>query len=285
MQSLWMLAASLFFAFMGMFIKLASSQHNLGEIVLFRGIPSIIFIVLYAVYHRLPLLGNNLKTHARRNLSGITSMWLGFYSTTHLPLGTASTLIYTSPLFIAAILLYQGYFLGILRLQWLRFGALVLGFIGVLFIFNPLTENGLNQLALLAGLLGGMMAAVAYMTVRSLGQLGEPEWRTVMLFSASVVFSGGISLLFFGMSTFNLQSSLYLLGVGLFGLGGQLCMTRSFSRGSTSLTATLQYSGIIFSATLGYWMWGETIDAMGFFGILLVSLSGLAATLYTRQKG
>ena len=40
MQSLWMLAASFFFAIMGMFIKLSSSYHNLGEIVLFRGLPS-----------------------------------------------------------------------------------------------------------------------------------------------------------------------------------------------------------------------------------------------------
>ena len=284
MQSLWMLAASLFFAIMGMFIKLSSSYHNLGEIVLFRGLPSVIFILGYALRKQLPLFGHNLKTHARRNMVGITSMWMGFYGTTHLPLGTATTLNYTSPLFIAIFLLYQSYFPGILRTQWLRFGAIILGFIGVLCIFNPFVETGLNHTALLIALLGGMMGALAYMTVRSLGRMGEPEWRTVMLFSCSVVLSGLLGIALLGLSHYNLRSTLYLIGIGLAGMGGQLCMTRAFSRGSATLTATLQYTTIIFSATFGYLIWGETIDLMGFIGIALVIASGLAATLYARKN-
>ena len=283
MQSLWMLAASFFFAIMGMFIKLSSSYHNLGEIVLFRGLPSVIFILGYALRNQLPLFGHNLKTHARRNMVGITSMWIGFYGTTHLPLSTATTLNYTSPLFIAIFLLYQGYFPGILRTQWLRFGAIILGFIGVLCIFNPFVESDLNHMALLIALLGGMMGALAYMTVRSLGRMGEPEWRTVMLFSCSVVISGLLGVALLGISHYSLRSTLYLIGIGLAGMGGQLCMTRAFSRGSATLTATLQYTTIIFSATFGYLIWGETIDLMGFIGIALVVASGLAATLYTRK--
>ena len=283
MQSLWMLAASFFFAIMGMFIKLSSSYHNLGEIVLFRGLPSVIFILGYALRNQLPLFGHNLKTHARRNMVGITSMWMGFYGTTHLPLGTATTLNYTSPLFIAIFLLYQSYFPGILRTQWLRFGAIILGFIGVLCIFNPFVETGLNHTALLIALLGGMMGALAYMTVRSLGRMGEPEWRTVMLFSCSVVLSGLIGITLLGLSHYSLRSTLYLIGIGLAGMGGQLCMTRAFSRGSATLTATLQSTTIIFSATFGYLIWGETIDLMGFIGIALVVASGLAATLYARK--
>ena len=284
MQSLWMLAASLFFATMGMFIKLSSSYHNLGEIVLFRGLPSVIFILAYALHKQLPLLGHNLKTHARRNIVGIISMWMGFYGTTHLPLSTATTLNYTSPLFIAIFLLYQGYFPGILRAQWLRFSAIILGFIGVLFIFNPFAETNLNHTALLVALLGGMMGALAFMTVRSLGRMGEPEWRTVMLFSCSVVLSGLLGVALLGISNYSLHSTLYLIGIGLAGMGGQLCMTRAFSRGSTTLTATLQYTTIIFSATFGYFIWNETIDLMGFIGIALVVASGLAATLYTRRN-
>ena len=284
MQSLWMLAASFFFAVMGMFIKLSSTYHNLGEIVLFRGLPSVILIVAYAVHNRLPLFGNNLKTHARRNLVGITSMWMGFYGTTHLPLGTATTLNYTSPLFIAIFLLYQGYFPGIFRQQWLRFGAIVLGFIGVLCIFNPFAESNLNHTALFVSLLGGMMGALAYMTVRSLGRMGEPEWRTVMLFSCSVVLSGLVGVTVLGLSHYTWHSTLYLIGIGLAGMGGQLCMTRAFSRGSATLTATLQYSTIIFSAAFGYWVWAETIDLTGLIGIVLVVFSGLAATLYARKN-
>lgn len=283
MQSLWMLAASFFFALMGMFIKLAGTQHNLGEIVFFRGVPSVLAIGFFALYHHYPLLGDQLKTHARRNISGVTSMWLGAYSTTLLPLGTASTLKYTSPLFIAAALLFQSYYPGILRQQWLRFGALGLGFIGVLLICNPFVDNGLHSGALFAALMSGLMGATAYLTVRSLGKLGEPEWRTVLLFSTSVLLTGAVGVGLLGISSYTWTSFGYLMGIGLSGLFGQLCMTRAFSRGSATLAATLQYSGIIFSAMLGYWIWLETVDTIGFMGISLVIISGLAATWYVRN--
>lgn len=284
MQSLWMLAASVFFALMGMFIKLASGQHSLSEIVLFRGLPSVALIAGYAFYQRLSLLGSHLKVHARRNLSGICSMWLGFYSLMLLPQGTASALKYTSPLFIAIAMIYVGYFPGIFRAQWLRFGAIFLGFIGVLLVFNPMVDNGLNKWALFLGLVSGFMGATAYLTVRSLGKIGEPEWRTVLLFSCTVVITGALGVAITGWSNFTFTSCLYLLGVGLSGFGGQICMTRAFGRGSATLSAVLQYSGIIFSAILGYLVWGETIDGAGMIGIAFIIVSGLAATLHVQRS-
>jgi S-adenosylmethionine uptake transporter len=128
------------------------------------------------------------------------------------------------------------------------------------------------------------MGATAYMTVRSLGRIGEPEWRTVLLFSSSVVITGLAGVTILGISDYTLTSSLYLLGVGLSGLGGQLSMTRAFSRGSTTLSATLQYTGIIFSSLIGYQIWGETLNHIGALGMILVIVSGVAATLYARQR-
>ena len=284
MQSLWMLAASFFFALMGMFVKLASAQHNLGEIVLFRGLPSMLFIAAYAYHQGFSMFGRHIDIHARRNISGMGSMWLGFYATTQLPLGTASTLIYTSPLFIALAMLYRTYFPGILRQQWLRFGAIVLGFVGVLMIFNPFAHNAFQPFALLCALAAGFFAATAYMTVKALGQLGEPEWRTVLLFSCSVVITGSVGVLVLGWSTFTWLSTAKLIGIGVAGMGGQLCMTRAFSRGSTTLTATLQYAGILFSSIIGYYLWDDRLSALAWLGMALVVISGLAATIYVRQN-
>ena len=282
MQSLWMLAASFFFSLMGVSIKFASNQHNLAEIVLARGIPSVLLLAGFALYRGRELFGNHLRVHAIRNLSGVISMWMGFYAMLHLPLGLATTLNYTSPLFIAAFMLYIGYYSGILREQWLRFGAVVLGFIGVLFIFNPFTETQLNHFAILVGLLCGALAAVAYMSVRSLGQLGEPEWRTVMLFSMSITATGVIGMMILGFSPSpTWQSVLALLGIGSFGMIAQLCMTRAFGSGHPVLTATLQYSTIIFSTIWGELFWREHISLSGFIGMALVMIAGLSATLYS----
>ena len=282
MQSLWMLAASFFFSLMGVSIKLASAHHNLAEIVLARGIPSVLFLSGFALYRGLDLWGRHLRVHAVRNVSGVTSMWMGFYSMLHLPLGLATTLNYTSPLFLAAFVLYTGYFAGIFREQWLRFGAVILGFVGVMLIFNPFSETQLNHFAILVGLACGALAAVAYMTVRSLGQLGEPEWRTVMLFSMSITITGiiGVALLGFSAGT-SWQSWLALLGIGIFGMFAQLCMTRAFGSGHPMLTATLQYSTIIFATFWGEWFWSERISLSGFLGMTLIIIAGLTATLYS----
>lgn len=282
MQSLWMLAASFFFSLMGICIKYASARHNLGEIIMFRGVPSVLLLGGYALYRGQSLLGKHLRTHAVRNVSGVTSMWLGFYGMTHLPLGVSTTLNYTSPLFIAIALLYSGYYVGILREQWLRFGAIALGFVGVLLIFNPFAETGLNHFAMLMGLAGGAFGALAYMTVRSLGQLGEPEWRTVMLFSVSVILSGILGVGVLGFSpVYTWGSIATLAGVGVFGMVAQLCMTRAFGHGHASLSATLQYTTILFATVWGEIFWHERVGISGFLGMALVIAAGLAATLYS----
>ncbi len=282
MQSLWMLSASFFFSLMGICIKLASAHHNLGEIIMFRGVPSVLLLGGYALWQGQSLLGQNLRTHAVRNASGVTSMWLGFYGMTHLPLGMATTLNYSSPLFIAIALLYSGYYVGILREQWLRFGAIVLGFVGVLLIFNPMGEAGWSRFAVLVGLAGGAFGAMAYLTVRNLGRLGEPEWRTVMLFSVSVILSGVVGVSFMGFSAhYSIASMLQLAGVGVFGMIAQLCMTRAFGHGHASLSATLQYTTILFATLWGELIWHERIDLMGLLGMILVIAAGLSATLYS----
>lgn len=285
MQSLWMLGAALFFSLMGVCIKLASAHHNLAEIIMFRGVPSVILLCIFAWLRGQSLLGNHLRTHAVRNASGVTSMWMGFYGMTHLPLGLATTLNYSSPLFIAAALLYSGYYAGIFRDQWVRFGAIVLGFAGVVLIFNPWAHSGWSRWAVLIGLLGGAFGAMAYLTVRTLGRLGEPEWRTVLLFSVSVIISGVIGVQFMGMSeTYSVRSVIELAGVGVFGMVAQLCMTRAFGQGQASLSATLQYTTIIFAVIWGELFWGERIDFSGVLGMVLVIVAGIAATLYSLKE-
>ena len=132
------------------------------------------------------------------------------------------------------------------------------------------------------GLCGGAFGAMAYLTVRNLGQLGEPEWRTVMLFSVSVILSGVVGVAVLGFSPhYTLTSVLALAGVGLFGMIAQLCMTRAFGQGHATLTATLQYTTIIFATIWGELFWGERINIMGFLGMFLVIVAGLSATLYS----
>ncbi len=281
MQSLWMLLACAMFAAMGACVKIAFDYGaTLPEIVLFRGIPSVLFLLVWARVSRRSLRPISWRLHLWRNVSGIASMWLGFYALAHLSLSTAISLNYTAPLFIAGWMLVWG---GSQR-DPVRIVAVVFGFLGVVGVLRPSVEHD-HWLAATLGLGAGALAAVAMMQIRELGRVGEPEWRTVLFFSTGVCLSslGGFALE--GRAPLGVTSVLALVGLGVLGMVGQLAMTRAFGLGSTLLTAALQYVTIIFAAVLGIVFWGDVPDPIAWAGMALIIASGLLSIWRTYSEG
>lgn len=280
MQSLWMLLASAMFAMMGACVKVASDHGaSLPLVVLFRGVPSVVLIFVWARLTNRTLRPSSWKLHLWRNVAGISSMWLGFYAISHLPLSTAISLNYTAPLFIAGWMLGWG---GTQR-DIVRIIAVLAGFLGVLAILRPSIGEE-HLFAAFAGLGAGSLSAVAMMQIRQLGRLGEAEWRTVFIFSCCVVLVSTAALLFHGWVNVTVQALLALVGVGLAGLVGQLAMTRAFGMGSALLTAALQYTTIIFAALLGIAFWDDIPDLIAWGGIMLIVASGLLSIWRTYSE-
>lgn len=282
MQSLWMLVACAMFALMGALVKVAADyEASMPQIILFRGLPSVLLLLMWALYHKKSVRPLSWKTHLMRNGFGVGSMWLGFTALSMLPLSTAISLNYTAPLFIGGWMLFFG---GTQR-DPVRIMAVLLGFLGVLAILRPsINENDLPYA--LVGLCAGAFSAVAMMQVRQLGRMGEPEWRTVLLFSCFVCLTGLVALAFLGWPALEWQAYVALGGVGLSGLLGQLTMTRAFGLGSTLLTAVLQYSTIIFAAGLGVVFWSDIPDSIAWGGMVLIITSGLISAwrTYTEDR-
>jgi S-adenosylmethionine uptake transporter len=280
MQSLWMLLASLMFAAMGACIKVtADLGATLPHVVLFRGMPSVLLIGLWALATRRRLRPQSWKLHFLRNGFGVTSMWLGFFAISHLPLSTAISLNYTAPLFIAGWMLVRG---GSQR-DPVRIVAVLAGFLGVLAVLRPNIADD-QLLAAAIGLTAGAMSAVAMMQIRQLGRVGEAEWRTVFLFSCFVCITSIAGFGLLGWQALDPEAWLTLVGVGVFGLVGQLAMTRAFGQGSALLTAALQYSTIIFAAVLGIVFWNEVPDVVAWAGMAFIIASGLLSTWRTYSE-
>lgn len=280
MQSLWMLLASIMFAAMGACVKVASDLGaSLPLVVLFRAIPSIVLILVWTRIARRTLRPNSWKLHFWRNLSGVTSMWLGFYAISNLPLSTAVSLNYTAPLFIAGWMLGWG---GTQR-DPVRILAVLAGFVGVVAVLRPSISHD-QWLAAALGLSAGAMGAIAMMQIRQLGRVGEPEWRTVFIFSCCVCASSLVALAISGWNNVTVYAWLALSGVGTFGLVGQLAMTRAFGLGSALLTAALQYTTIIFAAILGIVFWDDMPDILAWGGMALIIASGLLSVWRTYSE-
>jgi len=280
MQAAWMVAASLLFALMSVCIKYASPYFGPLEIVCYRGAIGIVFMWAVMRSQKVSLRTTVPMMHVWRNVIGVSALVAWFYAIAHLPLATAMTLNYMSGVWVAAFLIGGTLLLG--RLSDVhRQGPLVLavmaGFAGVVMMLRPTLEQ--NQLfAGLIGLMSGLMSALAYIQVAALGRVGEPEARTVFYFCVGAALAGGIGMQFFDTHPLSTPKALWLLAVGILGALGQLCMTRAYTRGATMVVANLQYSGIIFAALFGMFLFSDQIPPIGWLGMATIIASGMTAT-------
>lgn len=265
------------FAVMGACVKVAADfGASLPQIVFFRGFPSVLLILVWAGWTGRKLRPPSWKLHFWRVVAGAAAMWLFFYALSRLSLPMAVSLNYTSPLFIAGWLLVSGS----TRRDGLRVLAVALGFLGVVGVLRPSIGEG-QLLAGLLGLASGALAAVAMLQIRQLGRVGEPEWRTVLIFSGCVCLTSIVGLVLQGWSAAAPQAWLGLVALGVSGLVGQLAMTRAFGSGSTLLTAALQYTTIVFAGLLGIVFWGDWPNTVAWVGMGLIISSGLLSTWRT----
>ena len=276
MQSLWMIAASFLFACMGVCVKYAAAMHSAVEITFYRSFISLILMFGLVRWHGVSLKTAHWRWQISRGAVGFVALVTYFYAITLLPLATAVTLNYTSAIFLAIYLALAG-----TRLRFSMFGALLVGLLGVALLLKP----SLHAEQLLGGLVGlgsGVMAGMAYFSVRELGARGESEIRTVFYFSLVSSVCAGVWLLFTELHAIDLRSGLLLLGVAGFATVAQLAMTRAYTRGKTLMSAALAYSTVIFSSLFGALFWDEVLDASAWLAIGLIILSGIAATHFSR---
>lgn len=170
MGALWMLVAGFLFGCMGVFVKLGADYFSNIELVFYRS-----FIGLIIMYAILRQRGGSMatphwKSHLMRGVSGTMALLLFFYCITVLPLATAVTLNYTSPLFLAVLitLVFRERFHPPLII------AIALGFVGMILLLHPTLQR--NQITPgLLGLISGFFAGIAMLNVRELARSGEPE--------------------------------------------------------------------------------------------------------------
>ncbi len=275
-----MIVAGLMFASMGVFVKLGAEHFDAAELAFYRNFVSLVFVgALVAVR------GGSLKTthgtaHFVRGLTGSISLIGYFYAMTQLPLATAQTLNYTSPLFlaIATVVVLGEKFSG-----WL-IAAIALGFVGVAILLQP-TFHGGKETAALIGLFSGVFSAWAYLSVRTLGKLGEPDWRVVFWFTVI----GSILCAAWQLSTssfhaLRLDNFWMVLGIGLTGAIAQLSMTRAYRTGNTLVVGALSYSTLVFGAVLAFIVWSERLQRLEWVGMAVIIASGVLAMRQEKKE-
>jgi len=196
-----------------------------------------------------------------------------FYALIELPMSVAVTLNYASPLFLALLMPWQ---LGE-RPVAAQYGSVALGFVGVALLLRPWEAHSGELFAGLLGLFSGVMAAFAYIHVRQLGRLGEPEWRTVFWFAAVALLGAAAVATVTGWHAPGLGDALPLVTLGTLATLGQLAMTRAYRKGDTVVVASFAYSTVVFSGILDVVIWHEAMPVVAWSGMALTVAAGIWA--------
>lgn len=287
MGSAWMLLAGACFALMGVFVKLGVTWFSSHEMVFYRSLVGLFLMLGGISLHQglrggLQVFGVHTGLQIRRGLVGFLALATFFYALARLPLAMAMTLNYTSPLFLALLMPWQ---LGE-RPRRAHYAAVMAGFIGVLLLLRPWQTQAADLVAGLVGLFSGVMAAFAYIHVRKLGRLHEPEWRTVFWFA--LVCGVGAALLasvdggWHGVR--NLDQLGLILALGVFATLGQLAMTRAYRTGQTVVVASFAYSTVVYASILDVLVFNVEMPIIAWVGICITVLAGVLAARLNERK-
>jgi drug/metabolite transporter (DMT)-like permease len=276
-----MVLASILFAFTASFAKLLAPYMSSIEIVFFRNIVGLI-IILVSVY-KIPLndIGGRPFLLLFRGSIGFLALIMYFYNIANIPLAQAVTFSKTAPIFTAIF----AYFFIKEKLSFIQVMAIILGFIGILFI----TEFKLLSLSKTDwfGILSGVGAALAYTSIRELKHYYSI--RTIVLSFMVIGTFGPILLMIianfytnssldFMISPFVVPSGIawfYILGLGSFATFSQIYMTKAYSLTKAGIVGTISYSNIIFAIILGVLLGDAFPNDTIIIGIFIIIVSGI----------
>jgi drug/metabolite transporter (DMT)-like permease len=277
---LFMAESALAFAAMGALAKAAGQRLPVAEIVLARGLVSL--VLCFATLRRAGVSpwGQSPRRLFGRGVIGALGLFCVFYAVTHLPLAEATVIQYLHPMFtacLAALLLRERAGAGLVL-------SIGLGASGVLAVARPGFLFGgaaaaLPALALAAALAGAFLSACAYVVVRYLSATEHPV--VIVFYFAWVAVASSLPVAARSLVWPEGAEWLLLLGIGVAAQVGQVAMTHGLRLEPAARATALSYLQVLFAAGMGALFFGERPGLWTALGALLI----LSGTLLAIREG
>lgn len=258
------------FSIMNVFVKLASQDYSIMQIIFFRN--ALAFIPIFFFIYKFGGL-RLIKTerhlgHFWRGLVGIIAMLCFFLSFAMLPLANATSIHFAAPLILTILSIFL---LGE-RVGYLRWAAVMVGLIGVLFMLNPFVESG-NSVGNLIAFLAAVLAAFAMVFVRKLGRT-EHSLTIVFYFTLYGCIFGLIGMIFL-WKPIQSDSFIYLILCGIIGGVGQILLTLSYANAPAAYVAPFSYLAMVFAVLFDVLIWNIWPSWQIILGSSIIIISGL----------
>jgi len=253
---------------MGAIIKHLSGEMPTEHIVFYRnlfGLIMLIPIIMHGGFRQLKT--QVIHFHLLRAAVGLSAMYGFFYVIGNMPLAEAFLVKLTSPFFmpiVAAIWLGE-------TIKPKTGWAIAIGFIGVMFILRPGTEE-FTPIAII-GLVSAALASTAKVTIRRMS-VTESSVRIVFYFGAISTLMSAIPLIWSPLAL-TLSQLPWIALMGLVATLGQLALTKAYRIANPGQIGPYVYSSVVYGACLGWVFWGETLLLTTIIGSGLIIAAGI----------
>ncbi|MEZ5008615.1 MAG: DMT family transporter [Chitinophagales bacterium] len=271
----YMLISTLAFSLMTVCVKYLK-HIPFFELILFRSLVSLVLSLVYIKAKDLNPLGNNRPLLIKRGVVGTIALSLFFLSIQNLPLASAATIGYLSPIFTA---IFAVFILNerIIPKQWLFFA---ISFSGIVLIKG--FDGNVSWFYILTGVVAAMLAGFAYNFVRKLRTTDNP---IVVVFYFPLV-ATPVMLVW---SIFNWVQPvgidwLVLIAMGILTQFGQVYLSKALYLENAGRMTSIKYLGTVNALLFSVFFFHEYYSLINLLGILLVIMGVLLNIYYTSDK-
>jgi len=259
--------------------KLLTANYDPIQIIFLRNLiaaPLIAFLALLFHGHR-GLITRHLLLHTWRGILMVLSAYLYFTSLRFLPLAEATALIFAAPIFITALSVpLLGEAVG-----WRRWGAVILGFVGVLIVVQP--GGATFQAASLLPLASAFVYALLMISARWIHP-SESMW-TMMLYVVlfPMIYSAPFALQ--AWEPVHTPDLWFFLAIAVCGNLGITLIGQAFRSAPAAVVAPFDYTALIWATGLGWLIWGDIPQSWTIVGALVIMISGIIIVLREAARG
>ena len=271
--ALWLFASVILFQISYSTVKFTGEKLGSVQIVFLRSLFQSLFVLPFIAKAGFGVMKTTqYKNYACRLLFGAANILLTFYSYTHMHLATATSIVFTRPLFtipLAAVMLKE-------KVGWKRGTATLIGFAGIIILLNP-GPMGLS-LPEIAALSASFLLALTYIYIQKLSRT-ENHLAMLMYFGLACCAVTAYPA-YCQWVSFGLKTMACVLIIAATATAAQYCVIRGYQIGKATVISPVDYLQIPVSAFIGWCFFHETLSLHFTAGVIII----IATSIYILKR-
>ena len=243
-------------------------HYPVGQILFIQGILITLIVAgVMVIRGEAPLAAKSWRPHFYRGGLYVIGAFAFVFALGYLPFAEVVAIAFAGPMFMT---LFGRIFLGE-SVGWHRLGAVLIGFVGVLFVIRPGTDA--MHWAVILPLIVALADAARDLVTRKMAT-GESSLRIVFSTGCLLALAGLITAVA-GWHTLRLQDLIWFGISACAFVVAHYLMVEAFRYGQLVAVAPFRYVQILWTILAGLVFWGEIPTPAVFVGIGIICVSGI----------